>query len=186
MIYTIYYYILYKYTIYYIVYTIDSWISLKKKSIPLTVQPMEGAVVRKATLFLSHMKRFRFRTPGDINSLNSLRYLLIDYSCYNNFTTKHSPWYRCIRMSVPTRFLYQKIVLWHFVTNCDNIHHQSISSRVHSSDISQIPTQWTKSSRFFRRDVTVTERSRTAMAPNSWARFSIIHTSIHHLAVEGP
>ena len=60
-------------------YTIDSWRSLKKKSIPLTVQPMEDTVVRKTTIFLFYMKRFRVRTAGEVNSLYSLTYLQIDY-----------------------------------------------------------------------------------------------------------
>ena len=37
-------------------YLIDSWISLKKKSIPLIVQTMEGAVVLKTNLFLFHVR----------------------------------------------------------------------------------------------------------------------------------
>ena len=37
------------------------------------VQPMEGAVVRKTTLFLFHMIKFWVRTPGEVNSLYSLR-----------------------------------------------------------------------------------------------------------------
>ena len=60
-------------------YTIESRRSLKKKSIPLTVQPMEGAVVRKTTLLLFHMKRFLVRTLGEVNSLYSLRYLQNDF-----------------------------------------------------------------------------------------------------------
>ena len=60
-------------------YTIELQRSLKKKSIPLKVQPMEGAVVRKMTLFLLHMKKFRVRIPSKVNSLYSLRYLQIHY-----------------------------------------------------------------------------------------------------------
>ena len=32
-----------------------------------TVQPMEGAVVRKTTIFLLHMKRFWVRITGEVN-----------------------------------------------------------------------------------------------------------------------
>ena len=46
---------------------------------PLAVQPMEGVVVCKTTIFLFHIKRFPVRTPVDVNSLYSLRYLIIDY-----------------------------------------------------------------------------------------------------------
>ena len=45
---------------------------------------MEGAVMRKTTLFLFHMYRFRVWTPGKVNSLYSLRYLLIDYYIHYN------------------------------------------------------------------------------------------------------
>ena len=71
-------------------YTIDSWRSLKKKSIPLTVQPMEGAVVRKMTLFLFHTKRFRVGIPGEVNSLYSLRYLQIDYYTVVQYSIKNT------------------------------------------------------------------------------------------------
>ena len=57
---------------------IDLWRSLKKKSIPLTVQPMEGAVVCKTIIFLFHMKRFRFE-PRTKKKLLILRIILIDY-----------------------------------------------------------------------------------------------------------
>ena len=40
---------------------------------------MEGAVVRKKTLFLFHTKRFQVRIPGEVNSLYYLRYLQIHY-----------------------------------------------------------------------------------------------------------
>ena len=46
------------------------------------VQPMEGTVVQKKTLFLFHMKRFLVRNPGEENSLYYLRYLLIDYDIH--------------------------------------------------------------------------------------------------------
>ena len=43
------------------------------------VQPMEGAVVRKTTLFFFYVKMFRVQIPGKVNSLYSLKYLIIDY-----------------------------------------------------------------------------------------------------------
>ena len=63
----------------------------EKKSIPLTVQPMEGAVVRKATILLFHMKRFRVRIPGEVNSLCSLRYLQIHYYKHYNKSEFDAP-----------------------------------------------------------------------------------------------
>ena len=45
---------------------------------------MEGAIVRKTTLFLFHMKRFRVWTPGEVNILYCLRYLLIEYYIHYN------------------------------------------------------------------------------------------------------
>ena len=63
--------------------TIESQRSLEKKSVPLTVQSMEGAVVRNTNLFLFHIKMFQVRIPGEVKSLYSLRYLQIDY--YINF-----------------------------------------------------------------------------------------------------
>ena len=46
-----------------------NFMCLTKKSIPLTVQPMEGAVVRKTTLSFFHMNRFRVRISGEVISL---------------------------------------------------------------------------------------------------------------------
>ena len=60
-------------------YTLESRRSLKKKSIPLTVQAMEDPVVRKTTLFLFHMKRFWVLIPGEVNSLYYLWYHQIHY-----------------------------------------------------------------------------------------------------------
>ena len=51
-------------------YSIDLIITLKKNIIPLTVQPMKGTGVRKTTILLSHIKRFRVWTLGKVNSLN--------------------------------------------------------------------------------------------------------------------
>ena len=47
------------------------------------VHPMEGAVVRKMTLLFFYVKRFQVQTPGELNSLYSLRCLLID--CYIHY-----------------------------------------------------------------------------------------------------
>ena len=60
-------------------YKIDLRRSLMKKSIPLTVEQLEGAVVCKTTLVLFHMNRFRVRIPGEVNYLYYLRYLQIHY-----------------------------------------------------------------------------------------------------------
>ena len=60
-------------------YTIELRRRLKKKIIPLTVQPMEGAVVRKTTIFLFHMKRFWVLIQGEVNILYFLWYLQIHY-----------------------------------------------------------------------------------------------------------
>ena len=54
-------------------YLIDSLRSLKKKSVPLTVQSMEGVVVQKKTIILFYMKRFWVRTLGKVNILNSFK-----------------------------------------------------------------------------------------------------------------
>ena len=51
-------------------YLIDSHIILRKKSVPLAVQTIEGAVVQNLILFLFHRKRFWVRTPGEVKSLN--------------------------------------------------------------------------------------------------------------------
>ena len=68
-------------------YTIESRRIIMKKIIPLTVQPMEGAGVRETPLFLFHVKRFRVRIPGEVNSLYSLRYLQIHYYKHYNKST---------------------------------------------------------------------------------------------------
>ena len=52
---------------------------------------MEGAVVRKMTLLLFHMKRFWVRTLGEVNSLYSLRYFLIDYYKHYNKLVFNAP-----------------------------------------------------------------------------------------------
>ena len=51
------------------------------------VQPTEGAFVKKTTLFFFHMKRFRVRIPGEVNSLYSLSYLQIHYYKHYNVDT---------------------------------------------------------------------------------------------------
>ena len=46
---------------------------------------MEVTGVRKTTLFLFDMNIFRVQTPGKVNSLYSLRYILVNYYIqYNN------------------------------------------------------------------------------------------------------
>ena len=51
-------------------YSIGLWIILKKKSVPLVVQPIKGTVLRKMTLFLLQMNSLRVRTPGKVNGVN--------------------------------------------------------------------------------------------------------------------
>ena len=65
-------------------YTIDSWRSLNMKSIPLLVHTTEGAVMRKMSSSLFHMKSFWFRRPGLVKSMYFEWFVLIDYYTHNN------------------------------------------------------------------------------------------------------
>ena len=66
-------------------------ISIKKKSIPLTTEPMEGAVVCNTTLFLLRMKRFRVRIPAEVNNFYYLRYLQNHYYKHYKYSEFDAP-----------------------------------------------------------------------------------------------
>ena len=48
------------------------------------MQTKEGAVVHRTTLILFHMKKFWVLIPGEVISLNSLKYIQIHYNKHYN------------------------------------------------------------------------------------------------------
>ena len=46
------------------------------------IQPMEGTVMRRTTIFLFHMKRFWVQSPSKVNIIKYLKVSYIDYYMY--------------------------------------------------------------------------------------------------------
>ena len=57
----------------------------------MKLQPTEGSVECKTTLVLFHMKRFQVWTPGEVNILYYLRYLVIEHYIHYNKSEFDAP-----------------------------------------------------------------------------------------------
>ena len=54
------------------------------------MQPMEGAVMSETTILLFHINMVRVQTPGEVNSLYSLMYLINDYYIHYIYIYMHN------------------------------------------------------------------------------------------------